>query len=93
MEGRLTGINRKETLQYLGYLGSEIPEQLEQDLTRCEEEILRTARPRVLWKLFSLEQDGRFAGTAFSPRGHDVQKLLKDCNQVIRIAVTLGSET
>ncbi len=93
MEGRLTGINRKETLQYLGYLGSEIPEQLEQDLTRCEEEVLKTARPRVLWKLFSLEQDGRFAGTAFSPRGHDVQKLLKDCNQVILIAVTLGSET
>ena len=35
MEARLTGINRKETLQYLGYLGSGIPEELEADITRC----------------------------------------------------------
>ena len=29
MDARLTGINRKETLQYLGYHGSVIPDDLE----------------------------------------------------------------
>ena len=32
MEARLTGINRRETLQYLGYLGSPIPEELETEI-------------------------------------------------------------
>ena len=45
MEARLTGINRKETLQYLGYLGSGIPEALEEEIARCEKQILTTARP------------------------------------------------
>ena len=92
MEARLTDINRRETLQYLGYLGSEIPEELERDLARCEREILGTARPRVLWKLFSLEPDGHLTGTAFTPGGRDVPELLKDCKHVILMAATLGSE-
>ena len=93
LEARLSGINRKETLQYLGYLGSVIPETLEADLARCEEEILKTARPRVLWKLFPLMPDGRLAGTAFTPEGKDVPALLKDSRDVILMAATLGNET
>ena len=93
MEGRITEINRRETLQYLGYLGSGIPEELEQALVRCEREVLETARPRVVWKLFTLGMDGRLAGTAFSPGGRDVPELLKDCDQVILMAATLGNET
>ena len=34
MEARLTVINRKETLQYLGYLGSGIPAEVEEDISR-----------------------------------------------------------
>ena len=33
------------------------------------------------------------AGTQFRPEGQDVPALLKDCSQVILMAVTLGSET
>ena len=92
MEGRLTAINRRETLQYLGYLGSGIPEDLERTITRCEQEILKTARPRAIWKLFPLEAGGCLGGTAFSPGGRDVPELLKDCDRVILMAATLGSE-
>ena len=92
MEARLTGINRRETLQYLGYLGSPIPEELETEITRCEQEILHTARPRAMWRLFSLLPDGSLEGTAFIPKGRDVPELLKDCSRVILMAATLGNE-
>ena len=92
MEARLTGINRRETLQYLGYLGSPIPEELETEITRCEQEILHTARPLAMWRLFSLLPDGSLEGTAFIPKGRDVPELLKDCSRVILMAATLGNE-
>ncbi len=76
-DAKLTGISRKETLQYLGWLGSPIPDELEDEISRCESRILETARPRAVWRLF----------------GQDVPALLKDCSQVILMAVTLGSET
>ena len=92
MEARLTGINRKETLQYLGYLGSGIPEELEADITRCEQQILTTARPHAVWRYFELQPDGSFRGTEFKPEGKDVPELLKECSGVILMAATLGSE-
>ncbi|MBQ9661612.1 MAG: vitamin B12 dependent methionine synthase, activation domain protein [Oscillospiraceae bacterium] len=92
MEARLTGIDRRETLQYLGYLGSPIPAELEAEIARCEGEILRTARPRAHWRLYGLLPDGSLEGTTFTPQGQDVPELLKDCSRVILMAATLGSE-
>ena len=93
MEAELSGINRKETLQYLGYAGSRIPADLEAALDRCEEQILRTARPRAIWRCFPLQPDGSLEGTSFCPQGEDVPALLKDCGRVILMAATLGIET
>ena len=31
-DAKLTGISRKETLQYLGWLGSPIPDELEDEI-------------------------------------------------------------
>ncbi len=93
MEAELSGINRKETLQYLGYAGSRIPADLEAALDRCEEQILRTARPRAIWRSFPLQPDGSLEGTSFCPQGEDVPALLKDCGRVILMAATLGIET
>ena len=92
MEARLTGINRKETLQYLGYLGSGIPEALEEEIARCENQILTTARPHAVWRYFELLPDGSLGGTLFRPQGRDIPELLKDCDGVILMAATLGSE-
>ena len=57
-DAKLTGISRKETLQYLGWLGSPIPDELEDEISRCESRILETARPRAVWRLFDLLPDG-----------------------------------
>lgn len=92
MEPRLTEINDNEVLLYLGYRGGEIPEPLRRDIARCKELVVQTARPRAVWRKFSLEIDGTLAGTGFRPEGKDVRALLEDCREVILMAATLGQE-
>ncbi len=92
MEPRLSGIDRRETLQYLNWTGSPIPEEMERKLTLCEQKILDTAKPRAVWRLFDLLPDGSLGGTAFRPLGKDIPELLKDSDRVILMAATLGPE-
>ncbi len=92
VDARLTGINRRETLQYLAYRGSGIPEEIRSDLSRCEALVLQVARPRAVWRLFDRLPDGRLAGTDLIPEGNDIRILLENCSRVILMAATLGSE-
>ena len=92
MEARPTGINRQETLKYLGYPGGPLPEDVLEQLETAEREILRCAVPRVIWRLFDRGDDGVLAGTGFTPAGEDIREFLKDCDQVILMAATLGME-
>ena len=92
MEPRLTDINENEALLYLGYRGSELPQDFLSDLRRCKRTILETSRPRAVWREFPLNPDGSLAGIDFQPQGNDVRELLRDCHHVILFGVTLGSE-
>lgn len=93
MEARLTSVNRRETLYYLAWKGSEIPPELQRDLDRCETLLKETIRPRVVWRLFPLKEDGSLEGTFFRPQGDSVRSLLASCHAVILMAATLGSES
>ena len=92
MEARLTAIDRGQVLQYLGFKGDVLPPALEDSLRRCETQLLETARPRILWKLFPLLPDGRLAGTGFRPKGCDIRDFLSGCGELSRMAATLGAE-
>ena len=92
MEARLTGINRQETLKYLGYPGGPLPEDVLEPLETGERVILRCAVPRVIWRLYDRGEGGELAGTGFTPEGKDIREFLKDCDQVILMAATLGME-
>jgi hypothetical protein len=92
MEPRLTGINENEVLLYLGYKGGEIAPTIHEDIARCQEILMKTARPRIVWRQFDLREDGSLVGTDFRPQGKDIQNLLTDCHQAILMAATLGSE-
>ena len=48
--------------------------------------------PRAVWRLFDRAADGELAGTGFTPAGEDIKDFLKDCDQVILMAATLGME-
>lgn len=92
MEPRLTGINENEALLYLGYRGGEIPPEIRRDIARCQDLLLKTARPRIVWRQFDLLPDGTLSGTGFRPGGNDVKALLRDCRQVVLMGATLGTE-
>lgn len=93
MQPRLTGLNRREALLYLGCKGGTITPDIEADIARCEALLLQTARPRIVWRRFPLLPDGTLAGTDFRPQGEDVKTLLHGCEAVILFAATLGAET
>ena len=93
MEARLDSIPRAETLHYLSYHGSFLPEEILSDLARCETLMLRTARPRLVWRLFPLLSDGTLEGTDYRPAGEDIRAFLRTCGSVVLLAATLGSET
>ena len=92
MEARLTAIDRGQVLQYLGFRSAALPPELEESLRRCETQLLETAHPRVLWKLFPLQPDGSLAGSCVRPEGRDIRELLGDYGELILMAATLGAE-
>ena len=92
MEARLTQINRRETLQYLRYHGELLPEPISRDLDRCEAAVMAAARPRAVWRLFPLTEDGQLGGTRYVPEGESIRELLASCHAVVLFAATLGSE-
>lgn len=92
MEPRLTGIHENEALLYLGYRGGALPSDIHETMARCEALLLKTARPRLVWRQFDLAEDLTFSGTDFRPEGEDVRKLLRDCRQVVLFGATLGAE-
>ena len=92
MEPRLTEINDNEVLLYLGYRGGEIPQEMQRYIARCQETVLNTAHPRIVWREFDLCPDGTLSGTDFRPAGKDVQALLQDCKKAVLLGATLGTE-
>ena len=92
MEARLESIPRAETLQYLSYHGSFLPEEIRGDLDRCEAQMLSVARPRIVWRMFTLSEDGMIGETGYRPGGQDIRVFLRDCDSVIVFAATLGTE-
>ena len=92
INAKLTGINREELLRYLGYRGGELPQELLADIADCEADVVQTARPRAVWRVFDLGPDGSFAGGAFAPQGEEIRRLLQPCSKAILMAVTLGAE-
>ena len=94
MELALDGFSRAEVLQYLGWRGTEIPEEIETQLSGCIADTLRLIQPRFTYRRFGLyRQEGRcfLQGTAFMLPGEDVTALLADCDECVLMAATLGA--
>ncbi len=92
MEARLDHIPRAETLRYLSYRGSVLTDEISAALERCDGQLLRLARPRLVWRLFPLCADGSLQGTNYRPAGEDIRAFLRGCDSVVLLAATLGAE-
>ena len=91
LEPRITGVNPREVLRYLGVSGGEPPEDLLESVRRCGKEIMRVARPRLVWRLFPLEGTTP-AGTCLTLTGADIRRHLDDCHRCVLMAATLGAD-
>ena len=89
MEPRLTELNENEILMYLGHRGQECPEEIMTQIHQCSERIVKAARPRFVWRRVPYTE-GSVDGLALP--GEDIRKLLKDCEEVVLVAATLGAE-
>ncbi len=93
MDSKLDSIDRAGTLHYLGCRKSSLPSDLNAQLDRCEAQLLRTVRPRLVWRLFPLMHDGTLGDTGYRPGGRDIHEFLAECDGVVLMAATLGVET
>ena len=85
----MTKLNANEILLYLGHRGSDIPEELAQQIEYCRKKVEHAAAPRLVYRRVTLT-DGTTA--AFQLDGKDIKELLRPCREAVFCAVTLGSD-
>ena len=90
---KLTSLNRKEALRYLGYKKNAPDERVEELMDECEELVLKTAVPRFIYKKldFTVNEDGvAFKNTSMVLPGESIKKHLYKCDSAICMAVTIS---
>lgn len=86
-------VNRREIYRYLG-LGRTEPDERTKELTEsCIEELSGVISPRFFSRSFPLEirPDGTLDFTCFTVKSRNLEKNLKDCEEIILFAATLGA--
>lgn len=87
-------MNQKEILRYLGYGRQEADIQVLGLVRECWEELMRVAAPKSISRDYPLrlfDEDG-VDGTCFQTRSRNLNRNLKDCEQIILFAATLGAQ-
>lgn len=86
-------IRKREVLRYLGYRGNAPDERTEQLVDSCMEEVQRTASPAHVYRVFPVtveSADGMIQAGCFTTESRNLAKNLKDCEQILVFAATLG---
>lgn len=86
-------INRKEILRYLGYGKNDADELVNRLIDECLEELNNAVSPRYICRIFPLRllPGDEIDFTCFKTRSKNLSKNLKDCDQIILFAATLGT--
>lgn len=78
-------LDHAEAVRYLGGAGVAMNTDMEQLLATCEEEVLRTAEPKYLYKVIDLPSEDFL-------EGRDIREHLAGCSRAVLLAATLGTE-
>lgn len=86
-------ISRKEIRRYLGYGKNEGDEAVNALIEECLQELLAAASPKSISRVYPLNllDRDRIDFTVFQTKSRNLNRNLKDCEQVILFAATLGS--
>ena len=83
---KLKSVDKDETLRYLGCGKSAVNSEMDELLSLCEEELLKAAAPKYLYKTISVTNCGLIVGES-------VKSHLKGCDKAVLLCATLGTET
>ncbi len=89
--------NKAEILRYLGYHSQKVDPQTEALIDDCIEELLKVAKPRYVYRIFTVQQDS-LNETIFLPEcnltlsGRDIYEHLRECRKCAIMSATLGIE-
>lgn len=86
MTAKLTRIDEREVLRYLGCAQAPDPE-LKEKISHLSEELITVSVPRLVWRRLPLLPENEFLLA-----GEDIRGILKDCSEVVLFAATLGVE-
>ncbi len=93
MRVKLSSIDIREVLHFLGWRGSPVePELLDQLRTLCIQ-ALENIEPRVAIRRFALDENAAPIGMGVQPIGRDVEAMLAPCDEAILLAATLGASS
>lgn len=91
----LSALNLDECARYLGYKGNTPDENILNIMKECEEQLVKTAVPRFLYKKFQISSndDGvEVLGTNIVLTGNSIKRHLDRCNEVILLCATLSQD-
>lgn len=80
----LSSLNRQECVRYLGNAKVQMNSKMEELLDICEQEVLKNAEPKYLYKEVSVN-------TAELLEGNDIKEHLQGCQKAIVMCATLGN--
>ena len=87
-------IDREEVLRYLEYKGQDIDNNLVEIIEECRNIAKDRINPRYTFRVYSIKQKYKgiieLEGTNLILESNDLYEVLKDCNECILMAATLG---
>ena len=87
-------IDREEVLRYLEYKGQDIDNNLIEIIEECRNITKDRINPRYTFRVYSIKQKYKgiieLEGTNLILESNDLYEVLKDCNECILMAATLG---
>lgn len=93
MQIELKHIPVREALHFLGWRGAPVEETLMERIAALSDEVIRSVQPRVMMRRFRIEEGGRLEGTAFSPAGESIRRMLAPCHEAVLLAATLDAQS
>ena len=91
----LEKLNIKEGARYLGYGNNTPDDNVMNIIKQCEDEIIKTARPRYTYKVFDVtivDEGVNVEGTSLLLKGNSIKEHLLGCNKAVLLCATLSSE-
>ncbi len=89
-------LNRNEAFRYMGYKGGEIKQKILDLTDECEEALLKTIKPRMVYRVFDImnaKEGIEVKNTSLIFKGNDIKAHLEGCHKAVLMCATLSAET